>query len=125
MTDYYKIQDNSWYKINKEYLEWKKTLDFKDWYDRQLLKQKNRCYYCGYLFRRSINVEHIVPKGRGNNNKKNLVLACGLCNKNKGTKMIGLNGAKRIHKEAVKRRWKYKMYIEYQEDLGHWLKTFC
>ena len=53
-----------------------------------LLRQRNRCTYCGKaLNRKTATLDHVVPKSKGGKSGwKNLVLACAECNRRKGNK---------------------------------------
>jgi 5-methylcytosine-specific restriction endonuclease McrA len=77
-------------EVYKDYLRWKKDPSFKKWMATQFAKQDALCYYCDVsLLNRRTNVEHIIPLSKGGtNHKKNLVLACGLCNKDKGDRLL-------------------------------------
>jgi 5-methylcytosine-specific restriction endonuclease McrA len=63
-------------------------------YDKQSLKlelmktQKNRCFYCNkILLSNGMDLDHILPLSRGGANiKKNIVLSCTFCNKEKHNK---------------------------------------
>lgn len=79
-----------WVKIQREYLKWRKTEDFSRWKKKQFLKQGGTCYYCNNpIYGIKVNVEHIVPKSKGGtNSKRNLVLSCSDCNKEKNTKLL-------------------------------------
>lgn len=50
-----------------------------------LMAQKGKCAYCRKDIRKSFEVDHIVPFIRGGtNNRNNLQLTCGPCNRSKG-----------------------------------------
>lgn len=80
----------TWLSIQREYLRWRKTDDYRRWQHNQFLRQGGTCYYCDTDLRGvRINVEHIIPKSKGGDNRKsNLVLACSNCNKEKYTDLV-------------------------------------
>ena len=53
-------------------------------------KSDGRCWYCGdYLNTLNIHVDHVIPKRRGGtDDHRNIVLACGACNLEKGAMML-------------------------------------
>ena len=77
-------------KTYREYQEMRKTPEFWVWWKRQYARQEAKCYYCLESLRtRRVNVEHIVPMSRGGQNtRKNMVLSCADCNKEKGRKLL-------------------------------------
>lgn len=80
----------SWSQIQSEFLAWKQTEDYEKWRYKQFMNQGGTCYYCDEpLYGTKVNIEHIIPKSKGGDNRKgNLVLACWLCNKEKNTKLL-------------------------------------
>ncbi len=110
----------SWTDIQREYLRWRKTEDFQKWSRRQFLKQGGTCYYCDQpLAGVRQNVEHIIPKIRGGDNRKsNLVLACSACNKEKYTSVLSRarKNSLRVKNSAKKGTW-LKLKEEYPTEL--------
>lgn len=110
-----KREVNSWIDIQKEYLAWRKTESFVKWQRRQFLKQGGTCYYCDQpLMGLRQNVEHIIPKSRGGDNRKpNLVLACSGCNKEKNTTILS-----RSTKQALRTKNKMKRgtYAQWRQN---------
>ena len=71
------------------------------WKSQQLVKQKNKCYYCKckldittyypgeILPPDAMTIDHVLPRWRGGKNEKsNMVLACFSCNNEKGGKTL-------------------------------------
>lgn len=56
---------------------------------KKLLKQDPHCCWCGCrLFRKTATLDHVIPLSRGGlDNGNNVVLACGPCNKLRGSDM--------------------------------------
>jgi 5-methylcytosine-specific restriction endonuclease McrA len=71
-----------------------------------ILRDKNRCQYCGEVFpTKQLQIEHIIPKSRGG--KKiwnNLVASCHACNTYKANRTPEEAGMKLIRK-PVKPNW--------------------
>lgn len=105
-----KIEKREWLDIHKEYLRWHKTDDFKKWYHRRMLKQGGTCFYCDIpLIGTKVNVDHIIPKiAGGDNRKSNLVLTCAKCNKDKYTGRISRKKVAELRDKNVKKRGTYK-----------------
>jgi len=102
----------------------KATESFKKWNRKQFLSQGGTCYYCDIPLKAvRENIEHIIPKSQGGNNSvKNLVLACWVCNKKKGSKTLSLN-QKRILKQNNKlKSGTYKKYLKFEEYLAYYIK---
>ncbi len=58
---------------------------------RRWEKQKGRCHYCGKeMSKREATIEHVVPVSRGGpvTDRRNIVLACEVCNKRKGNRIL-------------------------------------
>jgi len=100
----------TWLEIHREYLRWRKTEDFKKWYHRRLLKQGGTCFYCDVpLIGTMVNVDHIIPKKDGGDNRKsNLVLTCAKCNKDKYTSRISRKRVAELRDKNVKKRGTFK-----------------
>jgi len=104
-----------WLTTHREMLRWQKTEDFAKWRKKQFLKQGGTCWYCDEpLPGVRQNVEHIIPKIRGGDNRKsNLVLACWRCNKSKGTNLTSYK------KRAILKEKNKKKKGTYQRNYGH------
>lgn len=78
--------------IEQTYAEfelWKLTGEYKQWYAETLDIQDGKCYYCHYPLTMRVNIDHAIPVSKGGTNRiENLVLACWLCNKAKGSRII-------------------------------------
>lgn len=74
-------------QISIEYNQWRKTPACKRWRRKQWARQAGLCFYCTVDLRDiKVNIEHVIPRSKGGtNDKKNLVLACSSCNKDKGS----------------------------------------
>lgn len=59
---------------------------------RLYVEQRKRCYYCGKLLRGRYHVDHKIPLARTELNPTNwpdnLALACGICNRSKGSMTV-------------------------------------
>lgn len=119
------VRKQKWLDTHREYLRWRKTPEFAKWRSKQFLKQGGRCYYCDEPLKGiQTNIEHIIPKIRGGDNRKsNLVIACWVCNKNKYTDMIPLKTRKKLKEENSKKRGTW-LTMEgnpaYMSDSEHW-----
>lgn len=57
------------------------------------------------------NVEHIIPKSRGGDNRKaNLVLACSDCNKKKNTTVLSRSTKQTLHAKNKRKRGTYTQW---------------
>jgi 5-methylcytosine-specific restriction endonuclease McrA len=59
--------------------------------NRILDRQRNECFYCQYrvLFYKDIEIDHVLPKARGGRHSKgNIVIACGVCNREKSYRTV-------------------------------------
>lgn len=85
-----KVANYSWLETTKEFYRWKKTDDYQRWRNTQFGKQRGLCFYCDIsLVGIKTNVEHINPRSKGGkNSRRNLVLSCWKCNKDKGSKPL-------------------------------------
>jgi 5-methylcytosine-specific restriction endonuclease McrA len=104
----------------KEYAVLKKNGSYDKWIKKQYAKQAARCVYCmESLKNKRLNIEHVVPKSRGGQNKtSNLVVSCAMCNKEKGSraasrKLIQRNLAKlnKIRKQEL-REYHHKRKVD-------------
>lgn len=102
--------------IHQEFQRWKKTTDYQKWRRKQFLYQGGLCWYCqAFLKGRRVHVEHVIPRSKGGtNNKKNLVLACADCNKEKGSTLLS---SKVRHTNKVKNRGHKGTYLK---NLEYW-----
>lgn len=121
--------------IYREYQALRKTPAFKLWWANQFAKQRAECYYCECSLKQCrVNVEHIVPMGRGGtNSKRNMVLSCAKCNKEKGSKLLNTKVRKRLRarlmakvtedRSAYKRaRHTTQSELDYQAELAAWYR---
>ena len=101
--------NRSWLSIQREYLRWRKTEDFAKWKRKQFLKQGGTCYYCDDpIYGIVNNVEHVIPKSRGGDNRKsNLVLACSQCNREKNTKLLSATEKAKLKKKNHPKKGTY------------------
>lgn len=104
------IKTRAWKDINHEYQAWKKTPGFEKWKRSRFLKQGGTCFYCNDpLNGTRINVEHIVPKSKGGDNRtSNLVLACSSCNKVKNTTLVPKKRLEELRTVNKKKRGTYQ-----------------
>lgn len=114
----------TWLEIHREYLRWRKTEDFLKWSRKQFLRQGGTCYYCDEPLQGARqNVEHIIPKSRGGNNRKsNLVLACSRCNKAKNTTILKRKEKIALREKNLKKKGTYLTMKETymtEEELGY------
>lgn len=117
------IQDK-WLETHKEMLRWRKTAEFAKWRHKQFLKQGGSCYYCDEpLIGTRENVEHIIPKIRGGDNRKsNLVLACYKCNKDKYTKILPRKERQKLKDKNRKKKGTYLRnfgHLKSEEQFGY------
>src|SRR5260221_4894948 len=57
--------------------------------NKQYIRQKMRCYYCGKTIKKTYEIDHIIPVSRGGtNHPSNIVLACKSCNASKKDKLL-------------------------------------
>jgi len=113
-----------------EYQALRKTDKFWVWWKRQYARQHALCYYCSISLKVvRVNVEHIVPMSRGGtNNKKNMVLSCSKCNKDKGSKMLKKTLRKKLRTNLMKQvrvdSMEYSFNRKYQAMLDTELGEF-
>jgi len=71
-----------------------------------LHKYGHECVYCkGTSGDPVLEIEHVIPKSRGGTDKvSNLVIACEVCNREKGSRTAAEYGFPNIQKEAAKHR---------------------
>ena len=78
----------------------------------KLLKRQDFCcaYCLSSLNGKRMNIDHVKPlKLGGNNNPKNLVAACGECNRDKGNSRLGVFGPQlALNLLILKKRPKYR-----------------
>jgi hypothetical protein len=67
-----------------EFSSFKKTNDYKSWYNCYLESSENRCYYCKKKLDREkgkIHIDHMIPLSKyGSNDTANLAVTCNKCN---------------------------------------------
>jgi 5-methylcytosine-specific restriction endonuclease McrA len=117
----------NWLQTHKAMLEWQKTEEFTKWRRRQFLKQGGTCYYCDEpLIGSRQNIEHITPKSKGGtNSRKNLVITCSRCNKDKGTSLLTKNQRDALKAKNLKKRGTYHVLQETyktEEQIAYELK---
>lgn len=76
-------------EVSKDFYRWKKSNNYKNWRTKQWKRQAGKCFYClSDLRDAAVNIEHVTPRSKGGtNSRRNLVLACWKCNKDKGSDM--------------------------------------
>lgn len=115
-------------EVTIEYYRWRKTDAYQKWFKKQISIQNYHCYYCLQSLKgKRINVEHVIPRSRGgDNNPKNLVLACATCNKDKGSTLYSGTKRRRIRAKFYnERRAIRKAYFaaeEWTNEQLDWLK---
>lgn len=123
---------NNWYRTQKSFEAWKKTEDFRQWRHKQFLYQGGTCFYCHQPLQGTrINIDHIYPKSYSySNDKKNLVLACWECNKNKDYKKLSAEKIRELRKinkskkgTYLKLKETYKTDVEFGRELGEMFKN--
>lgn len=99
----------TWLEIHKGMLRWQKTPEFARWRRKQFLRQGGTCYYCDELLvGRKENIEHVIPKYRGGDNRKsNLVIACATCNKEKNTTILSYRQRQALKEKNRKKKGTY------------------
>lgn len=88
-----------------------------------LLRDKHQCQYCGAQCRpATVTIDHIIPRSKGGGSTwANLVAACHICNRRKGSKLLSEAGMKlrKIPKSPAWRELLDEPKFEVQED---WLE---
>lgn len=104
-----------WVNTHRAMLRWQKTPEFDKWRRKQFLKQGGTCYYCDeLLIGVKQNIEHIVPKSKGGDNRKsNLVIACWKCNKEKYTDLLSYKTKEKLRQKNKKKKGTF------QKNFGH------
>lgn len=70
-------------------------------------RDKNRCQYCGHVFKREdLNLDHVIPRHYGGRTTwENVVCSCILCNTRKANRLPH-EASMRLVRKAVKPKWR-------------------
>lgn len=93
---------------------------------REFLLEKwgRKCAYCG-IDNVPLEVEHIIPKGRGGSNRvSNLTISCKMCNEKKGTQTAAEFGYPDIQAQAKRPLRDAAAVNIIRYTIGHMLKSF-